>query len=141
MPPSRRPPPPARVVTQLGNLLPSAATKSLAPMKSFLNKTATALLVAATLLLSAGCSRDDGKTAGQTIDDSAISAKVKAAFAQDPGVRAIDIKVDTHLGAVQLSGWADTAEEKARAEQLAKAVAGVKSVDNKITLKTEAKKP
>jgi|SRR5687767_597767 osmotically-inducible protein OsmY len=108
-------------------------------MKSLFQKSFTAVLVAAALLFT-GCSRDDGKTAGQTIDDSAISAKVKAAFAQDPGVRAVDVKVDTHLGAVQLSGWADSAEEKARAEQLAKAVPGVKTVDNKIELKTNAKK-
>ena len=108
-------------------------------MKSSFKKSALAL-VAAALLVGAGCSRE-GKTTGQTIDDSAISAKVKAAFAQDPGVRAIDVKVDTHLGAVQLSGWASSAEEKARAEQLAKAVPGVKTVENKIALKTDVKKP
>ena len=110
-------------------------------MKSSFKKSALAALVGAALLFGAGCSRDDGKTTGQTIDDSAISAKVKAAFAQDPGVRAIDVKVDTHLGAVQLSGWAGSAEEKARAEQLAKAVPGVKTVENKIALKTDVKKP
>lgn len=109
-------------------------------MKSFFKKPAMAALIAAALLVGAGCSRDDGKSAGQTIDDSAISAKVKASFAQDPGVRAVDVKVDTHLGAVQLSGWADTPAEKARAEELAKAVPGVKSVQNKIELKTEVKK-
>lgn len=110
-------------------------------MKLSFKKSVTAGLVAAALLFCAGCSRDDGKTAGQTVDDSAISAKVKTAFAQDPGVRAVDVKVDTHLGVVQLSGWADTAAEKARAEQLAKAVPGVKSVQNKIELKTDVKKP
>ena len=110
-------------------------------MKSSFKKLAAAGLVAAALLFSAGCSRDDGKTAGQTVDDSAISAKVKAAFAQDPGVRAVDVKVDTHLGTVQLSGWADSAAEKARAEELAKTIPGVKSVQNKIELKTNVKKP
>jgi hyperosmotically inducible periplasmic protein len=109
-------------------------------MKPLFNKSTMVGLFAAALLFGAACSRDDGKTAGQTVDDSAISAKVKAAFAQDPGVRAVDIKVDTHLGAVQLSGWADSPEEKARAEQLAKAVLGVKTVDNKIELKTKVKK-
>lgn len=104
-------------------------------------KSAAAGLFAAALLLGTACSRDDGKTAGQTIDDSAISAKVKGSFAKDPGVRAVDIKVDTHLGAVQLSGWADSPQEKARAEELAKAVPGVKSVENKIELKTDVKKP
>jgi hyperosmotically inducible protein len=109
-------------------------------MKSLLSKSVLAGFLTAALLLGTACSRDDGKTAGQTIDDSAISAKIKAAFAQDSGVRAIDVKVDTHLGAVQLSGWADSAQEKARAEELAKAVPGVKTVDNKIELKTNVKK-
>jgi len=110
-------------------------------MKSSYKHAVAAALVAAALLFSAGCSRDDGKTVGQNIDDSAVSAKVKAAFAKDPGVRAIDVKVDTFKGAVQLSGWADSAAEKARAEELAKAVPGVKSVENKIELKTSVKKP
>jgi hyperosmotically inducible periplasmic protein len=110
-------------------------------MKSCFKKLFAIGLIAAALLVSAGCSRDDGKTAGQTVDDSAISAKVKAAFAQDPGVKAIEIKVDTHLGAVQLSGWAESAAEKARAEELAKAVPGVKTVTNNIELKTNVKKP
>src|SRR3954462_14851167 len=106
-------------------------------MKSSFKKTFVTGLMAAALALSAACSRDDGKTVGQTVDDSAVNAKVKAAFAKDPGVRAVDIKVDTHLGAVQLSGWADSADEKARAETLAKAVPGVKSVENLIVLKTD----
>ncbi len=110
-------------------------------MKSLLRRSAAAGLVAAALLFGASCSRDDGKTAGQVIDDSAISAKVKAAFAQDSGVSAIEVKVDTYLGKVQLSGWARSPEEKARAEELAKAVPGVKSVENKITLKTDVSPP
>ena len=84
-------------------------------MNSPFKKAATALIAAA-LLLGAGCSRDASKTTGQTVDDSAISAKVKAAFAKDPGVKAIEVKVDTYKGAVQLSGWVSTPEEKARAE-------------------------
>lgn len=110
------------------------------PMKSLFRQSAALVLVTAALVFGGACSRDDGKSAGQSIDDSAINAKVKAAFAKDPGVKAIDVKVDTHLGAVQLSGWVNTAEEKARAEELAKAVPGVKTVENKIVLKT-AKTP
>lgn len=110
-------------------------------MKSSFKKSATAGLVAAALLFSAGCSRDDGKTAGQMVDDTAISAKVKTAFAQDPGVKAMEVKVDTFKGTVQLSGWVNTAEEKARAEEIAKGVPGVKTVENKIVLKTAPKAP
>ena len=107
-------------------------------MKSSFKKTA-ASLVAAALVLCAGCSRD--KTVGETVDDSAITAKVKTAFAQDPGVKAMDVKVNTHKGTVQLSGWVNTAEEKARAEEVAKKISGVTTVENKIVLKTDAAKP
>lgn len=112
-------------------------------MKTSFKKTAVAGLVAAALALAAGCSRGEAdRTAGQAVDDTAITAKVKTAFAQDPGVKAMDVKVDTYRGTVQLNGWVNTAEEKKRAEEIAKAVAGVKSVDNKISLKTDAaKKP
>ena len=109
-------------------------------MKTSFKKAASAGLLAVALLLSAACSRDDGKTAGQTIDDAAITAKVKTAFAKDPGVKATEVKVDTFKRTVQLSGWVNTAEEKARAEELAKAVPGVTTVENKIVLKTDVKK-
>ena len=106
-------------------------------MKSSFKKIATSLVAAAVVLWS-GCSRD--KTVGQSVDDSAITAKVKTAFAQDSGVKAMEVKVETYKGAVQLSGWVNTTEEKARAEELAKKVPGVTSVENKIALKTEAAK-
>lgn len=110
-------------------------------MKSLIKTLAASGLLAAALLLGSGCSRDDGRTAGQSVDDAAVTAKVKTAIAKDPGVKALEVKVDTHLGTVQLSGWVSTAEEKARAEELAKAVPGVKAVENKIVLKTAAKTP
>ena len=109
-------------------------------MKSSFRKTAAAGLFVATLFLGLGCSRDDGKTAGQTVDDVAITAKVKTALAQDPGVKAMEVKVATFKSTVQLSGWVATAEEKARAEQIAKSVPGVTTVENKIVLKTDAQK-
>lgn len=109
-------------------------------MKTSYKKSAVAGLAVAAILFGAGCSRDDGRTAGRTIDDSAITAKVKTAFAQDPGVKALEVKVDTFSGTVQLSGWVSTAQEKARAEEIAKTIAGVKSVENKIVLKTDVKK-
>lgn len=110
-------------------------------MKTSFKKMATTGLIAAVLLLGSACSRDSGKTVGQSIDDMAVSTKVKAAFAQDPGVKAIEVKVETYKGTVQLAGWVNTLEEKARAEQIAKGVPGVKTVENKIIVKTEPKQP
>jgi len=105
-------------------------------MKASFKQTVSVALVAAALVFSAGCSRGDRST-GQTVDDTAISAKVKMAFAQDPGVKALEVKVDTYKGTVQLHGWVNTAEEKARAEQVAKTVPGVSTIENKISVKTE----
>lgn len=106
-------------------------------MKTSFKKLATAGIVAAALLLGAGCSRDNNKSIGQSIDDTAITAKVKTAFAQDPGVKAMEVKIETYKGTVQLAGWVNTPVEKARAEELAKAVPGVKRVENKIILKVD----
>ena len=110
-------------------------------MKLSLKKTAAAGLVAVALLLNAGCSRgENDRTAGPSVDDTAITAKVKTAFAQDPGVKAMDVKVDTYRGTVQLNGWVNTAAEKARAEEIAKTIPGVKTIENKIAIKTDIKK-
>jgi hyperosmotically inducible periplasmic protein len=107
-------------------------------MKSLLKNTAAAGLLAAAVILGAGCSGgDNARSTGQAVDDAAVTTKVKAAFAQDPAVKAIDVKVDTFKGTVQLNGWVNTAEDKAKAEQVAKTVAGVKAVDNKLSIKTE----
>jgi osmotically-inducible protein OsmY len=108
-------------------------------MKTSFRTWAAAALTAVALSLNAGCGDKDRST-GQAVDDTAITAKVKTAFAQDPSVKAIDVKVDTFKGTVQLSGWVNTAEEKTRAEEIAKTIAGVKTVDNKISVKTEATK-
>ena len=107
-------------------------------MKSSFKKTATALLAATALLLGAGCSGGENtRSTGQTVDDAAITSKVKAAFAQDPAVKAIEVKVDTFKGTVQLNGWVDSAAAKAKAEEVAKTVPGVKAIDNKLSIKTE----
>lgn len=75
---------------------------------------------------------------GEYIDDTATTAKVKAAFVKDPLVKAIDVGVETFKGTVQLSGFVDSAEQKARAEEIAKTVQGVTAVKNNLTLKAAA---
>ena len=86
--------------------------------------------------LSTGCAGTATReSTGEYIDDASITTKVKAAFVKDPVVKAIDVKVDTFKGAVQLSGYVDTAEQKARAEQVAAGITGVASVKNNISVK------
>jgi hyperosmotically inducible protein len=75
-------------------------------------------------------------TVGTTIDDSAITTKVKSALLGDADVKGLDIKVETNKGEVQLSGFVDTQAQIDRAVSVAKGVEGVKNVDNKMSLKT-----
>ena len=87
--------------------------------------------------LSSGCAGSATReSTGEYIDDATVTTKVKAAFVKDPLVKALDVKVDTFKGTVQLSGFVDTAEQKTRAEQIAAATTGVTAVKNNITLKT-----
>lgn len=89
--------------------------------------------------LSTGCAGTATReSTGEYIDDASLTTKIKAAFVKDPLVKAIDVKVDTFKGTVQLSGFVDTAEQKSRAEQIASTVTGVTAVKNNISVKSAA---
>lgn len=93
------------------------------------------LLGAAGVAFTAGCSSTaEHRSTGAFIDDSAVTTKVKAAFVKDDIVKAMDVKVDTYNGTVQLSGFVDNAEQRTRAEQIARGVSGVRDVTNNIQL-------
>lgn len=81
------------------------------------------------------------ESTGEYIDDATITTKVKAAFVKDPVVKALQVNVDTFKSAVQLSGFVDTPEQKARAEQIARGISGVADVKNNITVKSAAANP
>lgn len=88
-------------------------------------------------LVAPGCSKTPTRqSTGEFVDDAVVTTKVKAALAQDPGVKARDVKVDTFKGTVQLSGFVDSAEQKKRAEEIARGVDGALQIENKIVLKT-----
>jgi hyperosmotically inducible periplasmic protein len=75
-------------------------------------------------------------TVGTDVDDSTITTKVKSALLADADVKSFDIKVETRKGEVQLSGFVDNQAQIDRAIAVAKGVEGVKSIDNKMSLKT-----
>lgn len=74
------------------------------------------------------------ESAGRAIDDAGVTAKVKSAMLADDQVKGLSINVDTRGGTVTLTGSAQTAAEKQRAEQLATGVEGVRTVQNNITV-------
>ncbi len=75
-------------------------------------------------------------TVGTQIDDSVVTASVKSALLGDADIKSFDFKVETRKGEVMLSGFVDSQAQVDRADSLAKAVAGVTSVQNKVTLKS-----
>ena len=74
--------------------------------------------------------------AAAAIDDTAITTKVKAAIVAEPGLKSLQIDVDTKQAVVTLSGTVDNAALKDRAKQVAQSVSGVQSVVDKLTTKT-----
>jgi len=74
-------------------------------------------------------------TVGTDIDDSLITTKVKTALMADDDVKSFDIQTETRKGEVQLSGFVDNAAQIDRALTLARAVEGVTSVSNLMSVK------
>lgn len=74
-------------------------------------------------------------TVGTEIDDTVLTASVKSALLADAEVKGLDVKVETRKGEVMLSGFVDNQAQVERATLVAQAVAGVKSIDNKMALK------
>lgn len=79
--------------------------------------------------------RTADRSGGVVVDDAGITMKVDTALAADKRTSALRIDVETKAGEVQLSGFAKTAAEKAAAEEVAKAVSGVRMVSNKIAVR------
>jgi osmotically-inducible protein OsmY len=76
-------------------------------------------------------------SAEQYVDDATITANVKGELVAEPTTKAYQISVETLNGTVQLSGFVQSAEEKSKAGEIAKAVPGVKSVKNDLILKSK----
>ena len=74
------------------------------------------------------------KTA-EVVDDTALTTKVKAAILAEPGLRTLQIGVETKDAVVTLSGTVDSAQMKDRAKQIAGSVAGVRDVVNNLVAK------
>lgn len=104
------------------------------------------LLVGSMTVFVAGCSKPQepvaaatpapaSTTVGTVIDDTVVTASVKSALLGDPEIKSFDFRVETRKGEVMLSGFVDNQAQLDRANVLAKAVTGVTSIQNNVTLK------
>ncbi len=90
-------------------------------------------LVASALAACAGSPTKE--STGELIDDTAVTTKVKSRLIGDKDVSALDVRVETFKGTVQLSGFVGSEQERERAAELARSVDGVKEVKNDLRLK------
>ena len=92
--------------------------------------------IAITMLLALvlqGCTSTNGhRSTGEVIDDAGISTKIKTALLTDRTTDGLDIEIEIDEGRVQLNGFADSAEELKRAEEIARGTKGVVSVQNNL---------
>lgn len=104
-------------------------------MKHFVRLFFTAFLTL-TLLAVMGCgSTQKQEGTGEYFDDTVITTKVKAALLNEPTLKSAEINVETFKGAVQLSGFVSSSASISKAIEVARGVAGVKSVKNSMQLK------
>lgn len=91
---------------------------------------------------AAGDVRQESRNAGTNvmgagsamIDDAQIVTKVNAGLAADKDLSALQINVDSKNGDVTLKGTVPNSTAKQRAENIAKNVKDVKTVDNQISV-------
>jgi hyperosmotically inducible periplasmic protein len=91
-------------------------------------------LVLAALLIVTGCTAMTGQTAGENVDDATITATVKSKLVADKAANLTRIDVDTTNKVVSLNGVVETPEQKARAQQIASQVSGVRNVKNNLQI-------
>jgi osmotically-inducible protein OsmY len=72
---------------------------------------------------------------GEYFDDTAITAKVKAAIFNEPSLKSAEISVETFKGTVQLTGFVSSRANINKAVELARGVKGVTSVKNDMRVK------
>jgi osmotically-inducible protein OsmY len=92
-------------------------------------------LVAATTIAACTSSSRAAESTGEYVDDAVITSKVKAALLGDSGLKSFDIGVETYKDVVQLSGFVNSEQIKARAGEVAAGVSGVKGVRNNLIVK------
>ena len=73
--------------------------------------------------------------AAEYVDDTVITAKIKAALLKEPQLDSLDVSVATYRGRVLLSGFVDEPKQRTKAVRVASSIEGVVSVTNNLAVK------
>jgi hyperosmotically inducible protein len=85
-------------------------------------------------VIDATMPREKGRTAGRTVTDGWVKAKIHSQFIGEASLEDSDIDIDITAGAVTLDGTVKSEAGRARALAIAKATAGVKSVKDNLKI-------
>ncbi|MBN2034230.1 MAG: BON domain-containing protein [Deltaproteobacteria bacterium] len=100
------------------------------------NRFAGYFVVVMLVLAFAACaSTSKQESAGEYIDDSVITTKVKSLLAADDFLKSFQISVETFKGMVQLSGFVSSQDAVNKAGEIARSVKGVQAVKNDLIVK------
>jgi len=75
------------------------------------------------------------RSTGEYIDDKSLASRVNNALGNNADYKFEEVAVVAFKGSVQLSGFVNNTDQKAKAEDIARQVAGVREVVNNITVK------
>jgi osmotically-inducible protein OsmY len=93
------------------------------------------VLVMLMVAFAACASTRTQESAGEYVEDSVITTKVKSLLAADDFLKSFQISVETFKGMVQLSGFVNSQKAVDKAGEIARSVKGVKSVKNDLIVK------
>lgn len=74
-------------------------------------------------------------SAGEYVDDSVITTKVKSLLAEDDFLKSFQISVESFKGTVQLSGFVNSQKAVDKAAEIVWSVKGVKTLKNNLIVK------
>ncbi len=83
----------------------------------------------------ANTTREATSDTRSAMSDTMITTKVKAEYAADPLVKAMDVHVETQKGVVMLSGFVPSKAEADKAIELARKIEGVQEVKSSLQIK------
>jgi osmotically-inducible protein OsmY len=75
------------------------------------------------------------ESAGEFVDDSVITTKVKSLLAEDDFLKSFQISVEFYKGTVQLSDFVNSQKAVDKADDLVRSVKGVRSIKNNLIVK------
>jgi hyperosmotically inducible protein len=93
------------------------------------------LLLAMAVLVAVSCAPHTDVTIREYFDDVGITSQVKSAIAGEGVLSYLSISVETFRGIVLLSGFVDSEQQKQRAIEVTRGVAGVRDVRHLLVVK------